>query len=47
MTHCASGSSAPWTFHARSKWFDYSRARDLMLERDRHKARALVHSAFG
>ena len=38
---------SPMDLPSRSKWFEYSRARDLMLEGDRHQARALAHPAFG
>ena len=38
---------SPMDLPSRSKWFEYSRARDLMLKATDTKARALVHSAFG
>ena len=31
-TLCGNGSSSPMDFPSRERWFDYSRARDLMLE---------------
>ena len=38
---------SPMDLPSRSKWFDYSRARDMMLESDGHQTRAVVHLAFG
>ena len=38
---------SPMDLPSRSKWFEYSRARDMMLEGHRHQARAVAHPAFG
>jgi len=32
---------------SRSKWFEYSRARDMMLKGDRHEVGAVAHPALG
>jgi hypothetical protein len=37
---------SPMDLPSRSKWFEYSRARDLMLEATDTEARALAHPAF-
>ena len=37
---------SPMDVESYDRWYQYSRARDMMLEYYRHRARALVHRAF-